>query len=132
MNYISADIIRYKYNNLEERDEACSISDIDIFQEMNTGIKSIINKVKINKAFRQFNHNKNKSNIIKLGRIFTEFNDISNIAKKKTDNHLLNNIDSNKYNTLFNNYNHFKINKNESPEKKIYSFVTKKNLFNEK
>ena len=128
----SADIIRYKYNNLEERDEPCSISDIDIFQEMNTGIKSIINKVKINKAFRQFNHNKNKSNIIKLGRIFTEFNDISNIAKKKTDNHLLNNIDSNKYNTLFNNYNHFKINKNESPEKKIYSFVTKKNLFNEK
>ena len=128
----SADIIRCSYNKFEEKEESCNNSDIDIFQEMNTGIKSIINKVKINKAFRQFNHNKNRSNIIKIGRTFTEFSDNSNFFKKKSDNFLISNNDYLKYNTLFNNYNHFKNIRNETPEKKIYSFHTKKNIFKEK
>ena len=128
----SADIIRCSYNKFENKEESCNNSDIDIFQEMNTGIKSIINKVKINKAFRQFNHNKNRSNIIKIGRTFTEFSDNSNFFKKKSDNFLISNNDYLKYNTLFNNYNHFKNIRNETPEKKIYSFHTKKNIFKEK
>ena len=54
----SADIIRNRINNSFNSNEACSSNDIDVFQKMNTGIKSLINKVKINKAFKDFNQNK--------------------------------------------------------------------------
>ena len=98
----SADIIRCKFNNLEESNECCSSSDIDIFQKMNTGIKSLINKVKINKAFKDFNQNKkNKKNMIKIGRIYTETGDSK--IKKKNDNPIIDNIESNKYHTFFYN-----------------------------
>ena len=125
----SADIIRGRFNTMEESNEVGSSSDIDVFQKMNTGIKSLINKVKINKAFKDFNQfKKNKNSMIKIGRTYSEFGDNVNF-KKKNDSHILDNIEYNKYHTIF--YN-IKNDKNATPEKKIYSFKIGKNIFNEK
>ena len=125
----SADIIRGRFNTMEESNEVGSSSDIDVFQKMNTGIKSLINKVKINKAFKDFNQfKKNKNSMIKIGRTYSEFGDNVNF-KKKNGSHILDNIEYNKYHTIF--YN-IKNDKNATPEKKIYSFKIGKNIFNEK
>ena len=117
----SADIIRcQKSNNSEDSNEYCSSSDIDIFQKMNTGIKSLINKVKINKAFKDFNQSKkNRKSLIKIGRIFTENEDL-NKKKKKKDNPFANNIESNKYHTFFYNNNNDNNSKSEKKLNKIY------------
>ena len=121
----SADIIRTRNNNLEESNEVSSSNnDIDVFQKMNTGIKSLINKVKINKAFKDFNQTKkNKNSMIKIGRTLSEFGD-----KKKNDN-ISENNEHVKYNTLF--YN-IKNDNSPTPEKKIYSFNINNRIFGEK
>ena len=125
----NADIIRTKLNSMEESSEVCSSSDIDVFQKMNTGIKSLINKVKINKAFKDFNQNKkNKNSMIKIGRACSEFGDNA-IYKKKNDMPIFDNIEQTKNHTIF--YN-IKSDHNATPEKKIYSFKIGKNIFNEK
>ena len=117
----SSDIIRDRTNTLEESNEVCSSSDIDVFQKMNIGIKSLINKVKINKAFKDFNQNKkNKNSMIKIGRTCSEFGD--NIP-------IIDNSEHNKYHSIF--YN-IKNDNTATPEKKIYSFKIAKNIFNEK
>ena len=91
---------------------------------MNTGIKSLINKVKINKAFKDFNQTKkNKNSMIKIGRTLSEFGD-----KKKNDN-ISENNEHVKYNTLF--YN-IKNDNSPTPEKKIYSFNINNRIFGEK
>ena len=121
----SADMIRCKYNNLEESNEVCSSSDIDIFQKMNTGIRSLINKVKINKAFKDFNqYKKNKNSMIKIGRTFTEFEEPNVIKKKNTP--FYDNIEQNKFQTLFYNV---KNDNRTTPEKKILSIKIKKKNF---
>ena len=126
MNLCSADMIRCKYNNLEESNEVCSSSDIDIFQKMNTGIRSLINKVKINKAFKDFNqYKKNKNSMIKIGRSFTEFEE-PNVIKKKNNTPFYDNIERNKFQTLFYNV---KNGNNTTPEKKILSIKIKKKNF---
>ena len=118
----SADIIRIRSNNLEESNEVCSSNDIDVFQKMNTGIKSLINKVKINKAFKDFNQNKkNKNSMIKIGRTLSEFGE-----KKKNDNNISDNNEHIKYNTIF--YN-IKNDNSPTPEKKIYSFNINNKIF---
>jgi hypothetical protein len=125
----SADKIRCKYEDLDESNEICSSSDIDIFQKMNTGIKSLINKVKINKAFKDFSqYKKNKTSMMKIGRTFTEY-EKPNYLKKKDNNDFYDNIENIKFQTLFYNV------KNENsitPEKKIFSFKGKKKNFKEK
>ena len=77
---------------------------------MNAGIESIINKVKINKAFKDFNLNKKK----KIDRTTTEFNGLINQTKIYSDG-----IDKVK--------NHF-----TTPNKKNSSFLIEKKLLNEK
>ena len=122
----SADIIRNRNNNLEESNEVCnSNNDIDVFQKMNTGIKSLINKVKINKAFKDFNQiKKNKNSMIKIARTLSEFGE-----KKKNDNTISDNNEHFQYSTLF--YN-IKNDNSPTPEKKIYSFNINNKIFGEK
>ena len=66
---------------------------------MNTGIKSLINKVKINKAFKDFNQNKKNKNI---GKTFSEFGD-----KIKNEKVILNNFENSNHHTYFYNINWF-------------------------
>ena len=75
------DNIKPRYNNNEEQSsdsKASNSIDLDIFQKMNAGVQSIINKVKINKAYRDFNNSKKK----KIDRTTTE---IVGVTKKKKE-----------------------------------------------
>ena len=102
----------------------CSSNDIDIFQKMNTGIKSLISKVKINKAFRDFSLNKKNKQIknsTKIDRTFTEFSDIDNMKKKNSIPYI-----DNKYNTIFCN-----IKDDIIPKKKVRTLKGIKNIFDE-
>ena len=112
----SADKVRNKNDNSEpSSDSKNSISnDIDIFQKMNAGIESIINKVKINKAFKDFNLSKKKQ----IERTCTEFN--GEINQKKLYN------DPSDFG-CYNVKNHF-----TTPDKKSSAFFFEKKLFNEK
>ena len=119
----SADNTRSRLCNNEDSG-LCSSNDIDIFQKMNTGIKSLISKVKINKAFKDFSQNKKNKQIknsTKIERTFTEISDINNSKKK-------NNIPStdNKYNTIFCN-----IKDDIIPKKKVRTLKGIKNIFDE-
>ena len=124
----SADNSRIRTNNIEENNDIFSSNDIDIFQKMNTGIKSLINKVKINKAFKDFNQNKKnrqiKYSLTKIGRTYTEFGETNYLNKKENISY----IEKTKYNTIFCG------NKNDDdiPEKKEYSFLCKGKLFQDK
>ena len=108
----SADTTRTRYDNSEQSSDSKNSysNEIDIFQKMNAGIESIINKVKINKAFKDFNLNKKK----KIDRTTTEFNGLINQTKIYSDG-----IDKVK--------NHF-----TTPNKKNSSFLIEKKLLNEK
>ena len=112
----SADKARNKNENSEQSsDSKNSVShDIDIFQKMNAGVESIINKVKINKAFKDFNLSKKKQ----IERTCTEFN--GEIKQKKLYN------DPSDFG-YYNVKNHF-----TTPDKKSSAFFFDKNLFNEK
>ncbi len=81
---------------------------------MNAGIDSIINKFKINKAFKDFSLNKKKQ----IDRTCTEFNGES--KNKKAYNET-------SYIGSYNVKNHF-----TTPDKKSSSFLFEKKLFNEK
>lgn len=112
-------------NRLCNNDDSglCSSNDIDIFQKMNTGIKSLISKVKINKAFKDFSLNKKNKQIkngLKIDRTFTEF-EINNMKKK-------NNIPciDNKYNTIF-----YNLKDDIIPKKKVRTLKGIKNIFDE-
>ena len=100
---------RYNNNDEQSSDSKASNSiDLDIFQKMNAGVQSIINKVKINKAYRDFNNSKKK----KIDRTTTE---IVGVTKKKKE-----------YNEgLYNVNNHF-----TTPDKKSCSFLIEKKLLN--
>ena len=112
----SADKTRTKNNNSEESSDSKNSNshEIDVFQKMNVGIESIINKVKINRAFRDLNCERKKQ----IERTCTEFN--GEIKKKKVYNETL---ESGYYNLK----NHF-----TTPDKKSCSFLFEKKLLNEK
>ena len=108
----NADTTKTRYDNEEQSIESknSNSNEIDIFQKMNAGVQSIINKVKINKAFKDFNLSKKK----KIDRTCTEFNGIINQTKI--------------YNDGYDNVkNHF-----TTPDKKSCSFLIEKKLLNEK
>jgi hypothetical protein len=119
----SADNTRSRQCNNEDSG-LCSSNDIDIFQKMNTGIKSLISKVKINKAFKDFSQNKKNKQIknsTKIDRTFTEFSDTNNMKKKNSIPFI-----DNKYNTIFCN------NKDDIiPKKKVRTLKGIKNIFDE-
>ena len=79
----NADTTKTRYDNEEQSTESknSNSNEIDIFQKMNAGVQSIINKVKINKAFKDFNLSKKK----KIDRTCTEFNGIINQTKIYND-----------------------------------------------
>jgi len=79
----NADTTKTRYDNEEQSTESknSNSNEIDIFQKMNAGVQSIINKVKINKAFKDFNLSKKK----KIDRTCTEFNGIFNQIKIYND-----------------------------------------------
>ena len=112
----SADKTRTKNNNSEESSDSKNSNshEIDVFQKMNVGIESIINKVKINRAFRDLNCERKKQ----IERTCTEFN--GDVKKKKVYNDTL---ESGYYNLK----NHF-----TTPDKKSCSFLFEKKLLNEK
>ena len=116
MKRTSADKTRTKNNNSEESSDSKNSNshEIDVFQKMNVGIESIINKVKINRAFRDLNCERKKQ----IERTCTEFN--GEIKKKKVYNETL---ESGYYNLK----NHF-----TTPDKKSCSFLFEKKLLNEK
>ena len=127
----SADNTRIRTNNNEENIDLCSSNEIDIFQKMNSGIKSLINRVKINKAFKDFNQNKKnkqfKNRIFKIERSYsglgeTDYlNKINNITS-------FNNIENSKYDTIF----YCNKNDNASPEKKAHDIHSMKKIFYKK
>ena len=108
----SADTTRTRYDNSEQSSDSKNSysNEIDIFQKMNAGIESIINKVKINKAFKDFNLCKKK----KIDRTTTEFNGLINQNKIYSDG-----IDNVKNHLL-------------TPNKKNSTFLIEKKLLNEK
>ena len=102
-----------RYDNSEQSSDSknSNSNDIDIFQKMNAGVQSIINKVKINKAFKDFSLNKKKI----MDRTCTEFNGITNQTKVYNEG-------------LKNDKNHF-----TTPDKRsCSSFLIEKKLLNEK
>ena len=103
----SADTTRTRYDNSEQSNDSKNSysNEIDIFQKMNAGIESIINKVKINKAFKDFNLCKKK----KFDRTTTEYNGIINQNKIYSDD-------------IYKVKNHF-----TTPNKKNSSFLIEKN-----
>ena len=119
----SADNTRSRLCNNEDSG-LCSSNDIDIFQKMNTGIKSLISKVKINKAFKDFSQNKKNKQIknsTKIDRTFTEISDNNNMKKKNSIPYI-----DNKYNTIFCN-----IKDDIIPKKKVRTLKGIKNIFDE-
>ena len=91
---------------------------------MNTGIKSLISKVKINKAFKDFSQNKKNKQIknsTKIDRTFTEISDNNNMKKKNSIPYI-----DNKYNTIFCN-----IKDDIIPKKKVRTLKGIKNIFDE-
>ena len=112
----SADKIKNKNDNSEQSSDSknSTSNEYDIFQKMNAGIDSIINKFKINKAFKDFSLNKKKQ----IERTCTEFNGES--KNKKAYNET-------SYIGSYNVKNHF-----TTPDKKSSSFLFEKKLFNEK
>ena len=107
------DTTKTRYDNSEQSSDSknSNSNDIDIFQKLNTGVQSIINKVKINKAFKDFSLNKKKI----MDRTCTEFNGMKN--QTKLYNEGLNGVK-----------NHF-----TTPDKRsCSSFLIKKKLLNDK
>ena len=108
----SADRSRTANNSGQNSDSKNSNSnDIDIFQKMNEGIESIINKVKINKAFKDINLERKKQ----IDRTCTEFNGEMKQKKVYSDT-----LESGYYSVK----NHF-----ATPNKKYSTFLFEKKLF---
>ena len=107
------DTTKTRYDNSEQSSDSknSNSNDLDIFQKLNTGVQSIINKVKINKAFKDFSLNKKKI----MDRTCTEINGIKNQTKSYNEG-------------LYNVKKHF-----TTPDKRsCSSFIIEKKLFNEK
>ena len=107
------DTTKTRYDNSEQSSDSknSNSNDIDIFQKLNTGVQSIINKVKINKAFKDFSLNKKKI----MDRTCTEINGIKNQTKSYNEG-------------LYNVKKHF-----TTPDKRsCSSFLIEKKLLNEK
>ena len=107
------DTTKTRYDNSEQNSDSknSNSNDIDVFQKLNTGVQSIINKVKINKAFKDFSLYKKKM----MDRTCTEINGIKN--QTKSYNEGLNNVK-----------NHF-----TTPDKRsCSSYLIEKKLLNEK
>ena len=112
----SADKARNKNDNSEPSSDSknSTSNEYDIFQKMNAGIDSIINKFKINRAFKDFSLNKKKQ----IERTCTEFNGENKNKKEYNET---------SYIGTYNVKNHF-----TTPDKKSSSFLFEKKLFNEK
>ena len=117
---ISADNSRIGRNNFEGSIDSKNSNDkdIDIFQKINTGIESLINKVKINKAFKDFNINKKK----KIVRTATEFTCLNSKINARNNDFGPSFADSENNNFNKNNYT--------TPDKKSYALFIEKKLLN--
>ena len=95
------EINKNKKNNCESFETHYS-NDIDVFQKMNTGVQSLINKFKINRAFKEIN----KSVKSKKSGINTDVRNtytINNLSLK--DNTFIYNEKNIKFNTIYSNDN---------------------------